>query len=178
MFKLSEKYQIDGKILKCDYIWYSPTEISTINTPDSQIYIKIPRGDSVNGLKGSLLGLNFDVLHAATNNRYANGNVIRLVHFGPVALFSNGILTTSSGKHIEEISHTHIVSLMYKLIKSCKRSDDLSVGFDKDRGKRQRELTKNKHIQGKYQVTFMLSDIFGVAVHQEKGTYGLGYKLT
>ena len=39
MFKLSEKYEIDRRILKCDYIRYSPSEISTINTPNSQIYI-------------------------------------------------------------------------------------------------------------------------------------------
>ena len=37
MFKLSEKYQIDRRILKCDYISYSPCEINTINTPNSQI---------------------------------------------------------------------------------------------------------------------------------------------
>ena len=29
MFKLSENYEIDRKILKCDYIRYSPAEIST-----------------------------------------------------------------------------------------------------------------------------------------------------
>ena len=29
MVKLSEKYEIDRKILKCDYIRYSPSELST-----------------------------------------------------------------------------------------------------------------------------------------------------
>ena len=43
---------------------------------------------------------------------------------------------------------------------------------------RQRELTNNKNRKGKYHVTIMLKDIFGFAEHQEKGTYGLGYKLT
>ena len=38
MFKLSEKYQIDRRTLKYDYIRYSPSEISIINTPNSQIY--------------------------------------------------------------------------------------------------------------------------------------------
>ena len=37
MFKPSEKYQIDRKSLKCDYIRYSPSETSTINTASSQI---------------------------------------------------------------------------------------------------------------------------------------------
>ena len=115
MFKLSEKYQIDKRIRKCDYIRYSPTEVSTINTPNSQIYNKIPRGDSVIKLKSSPLRLNFDVLHAATSNRYKVGNDIRLVNLEPIALFSFYKLATSSGKHVEEINHAHIVCLLYKL---------------------------------------------------------------
>ena len=55
MFKLSEKYQIDRSILKCDYIRYSPSEISTKNTPNSQIYINIPREDSIISLLNSYL---------------------------------------------------------------------------------------------------------------------------
>ena len=35
------------------------------------------------------LDLNFDVLHAATNNRYEDKYDIRLVSLGPIALFSN-----------------------------------------------------------------------------------------
>ena len=42
MFKLSENYEFDRRILKCDYIRYSPAEISTINTAISQIYNNIP----------------------------------------------------------------------------------------------------------------------------------------
>ena len=112
MFKLSESYELDRRILKCDYIRYSPAEISTINTANSQIYINMPREDSVISLLNSYLELNFDVLQAATNNRYVDANDIRLVNLGPIALFSNYKLTTSSGKHLEEISHAHIVSVM------------------------------------------------------------------
>ena len=178
MFKLSEKYEIDRRIQKCDYIRYSPSEISTINTPNSQIYTKIPREDSVISLLNSYLELNFDVLQAATGNRYADANDIRLVNLGPIALFSNYRLTTSSGKHLEEISHAPIVSLIYKLLSSCKGSDDLSIGFDRDRNRRKRELTNNKNIKGKYHLRIYLRDIFGFAEYQERGTYGLGYKLT
>ena len=125
----------------------------------------------------SYLELNFDVLQAATGNRYADANDIRLVNLGPIALFSNYKLTTISGKHLEEISHAHIVSLMYKL-SSCRGSDDLSIGFDRDRNRRKRELTNNRNIKGKYHLRVYSTDIFGFAEHQEKGTYGLGYKLT
>ena len=55
MFKLNENYEVDQRILKCNYIRYSPSEISTINTPNNQIYINIPRGDSVKTFFGSLL---------------------------------------------------------------------------------------------------------------------------
>ena len=37
IFKLSENYEVDRRILKCDYIRYSPLETTTINTPNSQI---------------------------------------------------------------------------------------------------------------------------------------------
>ena len=69
-----------------------------------------------------------------TNNRYVGANDVRLVNLGPIDLFSNYELTTSSGKHLEEISHAHIVSLMHKLLTSSKDSDDLSIGFDRSRG--------------------------------------------
>ena len=174
MLKLIDKYENDRRILKCDYIRYSPSEISTINTADSQIYINIPREDSVISLLNSYLDLNFDVLRADNNNRYVDNNDIRLVNLGPVALFSNYKLTASSGKHLEDINHAHIVSLMYKLITSAKDTNDLSIGFDRDRNRRQRELTNNKNIRGKNHVRIYLKDVFGFAEWQEKGTYGLG----
>ena len=93
----------------------------------------------------SYLELYFDVLHAATNNRYVDGNDIRLVYLGLIVLFSIYKLTTSSGKHLENNDHAHIVSLMYKFLSSSRGSDDLSIGFDRDRNRRQRELTNNKN---------------------------------
>ena len=112
MFQLIDKYEVNRDILKCDYIRYSPSEISTINTANSQIYINIPREDSVISLLNSYLDLNFDVIHAATNNRYADNKHIRLINLGPIASFSSYKLTTSSGKHLEDVSHAQIVSLM------------------------------------------------------------------
>ena len=178
MFKLDQKYEINRDILKCEYIRYSPSEISTINTANSQVFFNIPREDSVISLLNSYLELNFDVLHAATINRYVDGNDIRLVNQGSIGLFSNYKLSTSPGKHLENFDHAHIVSLMYKLISSSKGSDDLSICFNRDRNRRQRELTNKKSQKGKYHVSIYLKDVFGFAEYQEKATYGLGYKLT
>ena len=88
MFKLSENYEIHRRILKCDYIRYSPSEISTINTPNSQTYINIPREDSVISLLKSYIDINFDELRADNSNRYRDANDIRLGNLGPIALFS------------------------------------------------------------------------------------------
>ena len=178
MFKLNENYEVDRTILKCDYIRYSPADTSTINTPNSKNYINIPREDSVISLINSYLDLSFEVIQRADKSRYANGNGIRLVNLGPVALFSNLKLTTSSGKHLEDISHAHLVSLMYKLITSSRDSNDLSIGIDNSRNRRRDELALNKNIKGKYHLKIMPKDVFGFVEHQEKATYGLGYKLT
>ena len=96
MFKLNERYEVDRKILKCDYIRYSPSEISTINTANSQIYINIPRVISLISLLKSYFDLNFDVLNAGTNNRYVDADDIWLINLAAIALFSNFNLTTSS----------------------------------------------------------------------------------
>ena len=93
-------------------------------------------------------------------------------------MFSNYKLTTSSSKHLEDVNHAHIVSLMYKLITTAKGCDDLSIGFDRDRTRRRNELTNHENIKRKYHVRFYLKDVFRFAEHQEKATYGLGYKLT
>ena len=90
-----------------------------------------------------------------------------MVNLGTVALFSNFKLTTSCGKHLEDINHSHIVSLMYKLITSRKDSDDLSIGFDRSRNKRRDELALDKNIKGKYHLKILLKDIFGFAEHQK-----------
>ena len=176
MFNLNEKYEVDRRILKCVYIRYSPAETSTINTPNSQIYINKPREDYVISLLNSYLGLNFEFFKIVDNSRYANDNDIRLINLGPFALFSNFILTTSSEKNLEDISHAHLVSPMYKLITSSKGSDDLSIDFDRDRGRRQDALTDNKHIKGKFHVKIKLKDVFGSVENQENATYGLVYK--
>ena len=146
MFKLNEKHEVDRRTQKSDYKRYSPSETSTINTPNGQIYINIHGKDSVNSLFGSLLRLNFDVLHNPTNVRYVEGDDIRFINLAPISLFSIYKLTSSSGKHLEETNHARIFCLMYKLITSSRAKDDLSIGFDRVRNRRQRELTKNKNI--------------------------------
>ena len=125
----------------------------------------------------SYLELNFDVLYAATGDRYADNIDTRLVIIGPIALFSNYKLPTSSGKYFEDINHAHIGPLMYKLITSTGDTDDLSFGFGRNCDGRQRELTNKKIQKGKYHVRIMLKDVFGFSQCQEKGAFGLGYKL-
>ena len=178
MFKLNENYEVDGRVLNCDYFRYSPSDTSTINTLNSQIFINLPREDSVISLLNSYLDLNFEVIKKAVNSRYANGSDMKLINLAPIALFSNSKLTTSPEKHLEDISHAHLASLMYKLKTSSKGSDDLSTGFDRSSERRRDDMTNNKNVKGKFQLRIILRDVFGFAQHQQKANYGLGYKLT
>ena len=103
----------------------------------------------------SYLDLYFDVLHTVTGSRYADKVDITLVKICPSALFSSYKLTTSSGKHLKDINLADIVCLMYTLKTTAKDSDELSIGFDRDRVRRQRELTNNRDIKGKNRVRIL-----------------------
>ena len=63
--------------------------------------------------------MNFEFIEEVDNSRYANANDTRLVNLSPIVLFSIFKLTTSNGKHLEDISHAHLVSLKYKPITSA-----------------------------------------------------------
>ena len=178
MFKLNENYEVERRIPKCDCIRYSPAETSTISIPISQIKINVPREDSVLSLLNSYLDLGFEVIKKAENSRYANGNDIILINLGRIAQLSTFKLTTSSEKHLEDLSHAHIVSLLYKILSSSKDSDVSSRGFDRSRNRRREELTQIKNIKCKYHLKIMLREVFGFTEHHEKATYDLGYKLT
>ena len=89
MFKVNEKYEVSRNISKSHYIMFSASEISTINTAISQIYINISRQDSRISLLNSYLDIKFDVIHAATNNRFADCNDINLINLGPFAFLVN-----------------------------------------------------------------------------------------
>ena len=86
------------------------------------------------------------------------------------------MLTTSSGKHLAAISHAHIVSVMYKIITSARATDDLSIRFDRDRGRRQPELTNNKTQRVKFHLKTLLKDVFGFSECQEKSYFRIGVK--
>ena len=164
--------------MKCDHIRYSPSEISTINNPNSLKYINIAREDSVICLLNSYFESSFDVLNAVNDNIHVDADIIMVVNLAAIAFFSEYKLTTRSGKHLESIDHAHIVSLMYKLLTSSRGSDDLSFGFDRSRGRRKRELTINKNTKGKFHLRIFLGGTFGFDEHQETATYGLVYRLT
>ena len=65
---------------------------------------------------------------------------------------------------------------MYKLISSARNTDGLSIGFDRSRDRRQKELANNKNIKRKYHIRIYLKDIFGFA-ENDKTLLGLGYRL-
>ena len=100
-----------------------------------------------------------------------------MVNFGPVALFSEAKLTTSSGKHLEKVDNLHPISLLYKLLTSSQQTSQLMFGFEESTTIRRQELTNNKTEKGTFFVRTKRKDLFGFA-DQEKIFHGLGYTVT
>ena len=175
MFSLKNKYTLEKPIHKIDFIKYSPSSLATINNTNSNTTVSFPREDAYICLQNSFISLEFEVLKN-NNTRFADGDEIGLVNFGPISLFSEAKLTTSSGKHLEKVDNLHLISLMYKLLTSTKSTSQLMYGFEEDTTIRRQELTNNKNEKGTFFVRIKLKDLFGFA-DQEKITYGLGYTL-
>ena len=57
---------------------------------------------------------------------------------------------------------------MYKLITEARDTDDLSLGFDRDRARRQLELSNKKNQKGKHHVRIILKDVFGLQYIKKK----------
>ena len=68
---------------------------------------------------------------------------------GPTVFFRIFKLSTTTGKHLGDINHARIVSLMCELITSPEDIDDLSIGFEGNRGRSRDELALNKNTEGK-----------------------------
>ena len=74
-------------LISFDFINYSPSSLATVNNTNSNISISLLREDAYLCLQNSYISVGFEVLEN-DNTRYANGDEISLVNFGPVPLFS------------------------------------------------------------------------------------------
>ena len=90
------------------------TERKPTNSTNSHFILKKPREESVILLKTKFFYINFDVVHAADNNRNWNGNSFRLIVLGPIAFFSDYSSTDNCKNCPEEINHAHPESLLKK----------------------------------------------------------------
>ena len=176
MFSLKNKYTLEKPIHKIVFIRYNPSSLATIKNANSNVSISLPREDAYICLQNSFISLEFEVLKN-NNTRFVDGDEINLVNFGPISLFSEAKLTTSSGKHLEKVDNLHPICLMYKLLTSTSQTSQLLYGFEQSTTIRRQELTNNKNEKGTFFVRIKLKDLFGFA-DQEKITYGLGYTLT
>ena len=149
MFSLKSKYTLEKPIHKIDSIKYSPSSLATINNNSSNISISLPREDADICLQNSYIGLEFEV-HKNDDTRYNDGDEISLVNLGPIALFSEVKLTTSSGKHLEKVDNLHPICLMYKLLTSSQQTSQLMYGFEESTTIRRQELTNTETEKGTF----------------------------
>ena len=69
--------------------------MATINNINSNFSISLPREIAYICIQNSYITIEFEVLKQ-DDTKYADGDQIALVNFGPVALFSEAKLTTTS----------------------------------------------------------------------------------
>ena len=102
----------DRRIIKCDY--NSDTIQALINAyrQNEPRCINIPRKSSKISLKRSCLGTDFDLENRDNDQVTADSSDKKLVNLGPIALFSEFKLSTSTGKETENIENAHIYCLM------------------------------------------------------------------
>ena len=67
---------------------------------------------------------------------------------------------------------------MYKQLTSARDTHGLSFDFDRNRWRRQLELTHNKTQKSKFHLRIMLKVVFSFFQCQEKMVFGLTYKFT
>ena len=163
MFSLKKKYELDQPIHKIDFIKCSPNTLSTVNKNDSKISISLPREDAYICLQKSYITVDFEVVKNADDTRYVDNDQIALVNLGPVALFSEAKLTTSSGKHLEKVDNLHTICLMHKLLTSQQQTSELLYGFEESVAIRRQELTNIETEKGTFFVKSKLTDLFGFA---------------
>ena len=149
MFSLKSKYTLRKPIHKIDFKKYSPSSLATINNNNSNMSFSSPREDAYICLQHSFISVESEVLKN-DDTRYNDGGERSLDNFGPIALFSEAKLTTSSGKHVEKVDSLHPICLMYKLLTSNQLTSQLMYGFEENTAIRRQELTNNKTEKGTF----------------------------
>ena len=115
MFKLIVTCEIGRPILTWDYIRFLLASWEGKNAPEKQFSV-VPRQNTRLSSTSSFSELVFEVVFLDNEPTYAEADDIRQVKMCHVVLFSGFILTTKSGKGLENIGHAHVVLLMYNLL--------------------------------------------------------------
>ena len=115
----------------------------------------MPREDAYVCLQNSYISVDVEVLKQDVT-RFAGGDQISLVIFGPVASFGEAKLTTSSGRKLEKGDILHTLSLVNKRLTSGQQTSELMYGFEESQATRSLELTTNKTQKGTYFVNIKL----------------------
>ena len=158
LFSLKNKYALD-------FINKSPNSLGTNKNTNSKISNSLSRKDAYICLQSSHISLDFEVLKN-DDTRYADGDEIALVNFGPVASFSEAKLTPSSRKHLEKVEKLPIISTMHNPLTS-QQTSELMYGFEESVIIRRQELTNNNTEKGTFFVNIKLIDLFGFAIKKE-----------
>ena len=96
---MKKKYAFDNPIQKSDFIEFSPRSLAKVNNFSSNVLFNFPRKDDCICVQNSYIGIEFEV-RKQDNTLYVDNDQLGLAIVGPIALFRDAKLVTSSGKHL------------------------------------------------------------------------------
>ena len=123
ILNIQERLTVDDSIKSYQYAEYQPITGSQLNTP-GQITITIENTDDFYHPRHSWLQIEGQVVKAADEGVYANGDLITLTNNGLMYLFTN-IKYGLGDMEIESLNHPGVATTM---LGSLKYSDDFSKG--------------------------------------------------
>ena len=123
ILNIQERLTVDDSIKSYQYAEYQPITGSQLNTP-GQITITIENTDDFYHPRHSWLQIEGQVVKAADEGVYADGDLITLTNNGLMYLFTN-IKYGLGDMEIESLNHPGVATTM---LGSLKYSDDFSKG--------------------------------------------------
>ena len=115
ILQIQEKFQVDDSIKSYEYNEYHPTSGSNLNMA-GQITIRIDNEDEYYHPRRSWLLVQGDLVKAADDALYANGDVVSLANNGIMYLFSN-VKYILGDQEIESLNHPGFASTILGMVK-------------------------------------------------------------
>ena len=188
---IQEKPDVNESIREYEYVEYQPSIGSQLNS-SGQITITIENTDDFYHPRHSWLLVEGDLLKAADNSRYADGDLITLTNNAIMYLFTS-IKYNLASEEIESLNHPGFATTMLGLVKysagfskgpglmQCWYPDTATTAVDAENigfAVRRAYIVRKPTPLGSFSFGIPLEHMFGFCEDYDKVMYGMRHALT